>query len=206
MARSFRTALHKGHDAERRWVDSMRESGLSVAHGKKLVIEKSDPRTIHVETPDAVALFSVEIKERSLSFTAPDDYPYDTVFVDDQRGLSKEKYKNLIYVYISRPTGKWCWLTMLDRNDEWKEEVTHDRGRGHDVPVLVCPKRFLRPAEQLIDLVFPHLYLDLVDGQTDWLVSGGGETERRDSYLAKAHPDAGGRDSKATPKSRKRMG
>jgi len=206
VPRSFQSALRKGHDAERRWVDSMRDGGLAVGHGKKLVIAKSDPRTIHVETPDAVALFSVEVKERSISFSTPEDYPYDTVFVDDCRGLSKERYRNLVYVYLSRPTGAWVWLTMLDRNNEWKEEVTHDRGRGHALPVLVCPKRFLRPAEQLIDLVFPHAYLDLVDGSTDWLVSGGGETERRDSYSAKANPNAGGRDSKAQAKGRKHMG
>ena len=184
----------------------MRASGLAVAHGRKLVIAKTDPRTIHVETPDAVALFSVEIKERSLSFTGPEDYPYDTVFVDDQRGLSKERYRNLIYVYLSRPTGQWCWLTMLDRNDEWKEEVTHDRTRGHALPVLVCPKRFLRPAEQLIDLVFPHAYLDLVDGSLGGFVSGGGETERRDSYIAKENPDSGGRGAKTPSKTPKHMG
>ena len=206
MARSFRSALHRGHDAERNWVDAMRDSGLSVAHGKKLVISKTNPRTSNVETPDAVGLFSVEIKERSLTFTGPEDYPYDTVYVDDCRGLSKEPYKNLVYVYISRPTGQWCWLCMLDRTDEWKEEITHDRARGHDLSVLVAPKRFLRPASQLTELIFPHTYLGLVDGDTSCFLSGGGATEERDRYVAQTHPDAGARSGTAAIKTRKRMG
>lgn len=206
MGRSFRSALHRGHDAERRWVDAMRDSGLSVAHGKKLVISKNNPRTSNVETPDAVGLFAVEIKERSLTFTGPDDYPYDTVYVDDCRGLSKEPYKNLVYVYLSRPTGKWCWLCLLDRTSEWTEEVTHDRARGHDLSVLVAPKKFLRPASQLTELIFPHTYLGLVDGDTGCFLAGGGETEERERYVAQTHPDVGARAGTAAGKTSKRMG
>lgn len=184
----------------------MRAQGVSIAHGKKIRVAKHCRRTGHVETPDALALFSVEIKERSLSFTGPDDYPYDTVFVDDCRGLGMEPYKNLVYVYISKPTGCWCWLTLLDRDDEWKEEVTHDRGRGHDLPVLVAPKRCLRPAQQLVDLIFPHLYLDLVDGQTDCFLAGGGETEERERYVARTNPEAGGRSGAPAKKNGKHLG
>jgi hypothetical protein len=90
MHRSFRSSLQTGQDAERKWVDTLRTLGRCVAHGKKLVIKKHNKNEDHVETPDAVALLSVEVKERSLSFTGPEDYPYDTVFVDDLRGLGRE--------------------------------------------------------------------------------------------------------------------
>lgn len=206
MPRSFPTALRDGQNAERNWVESLRHLGLSVAHGKKLVIKNHDPRKDHVESPDALGLFSVEIKERSLSFNCPDDYPYDTVFVDDCRGLSKEPFKNLIYVYVSKPTGKWVWLTILDRDDTWTEQVTHDRARGHDVPVLVAPKSHLRPAKELTGLLFPHLYLDLVDGHTSPFVSGGGEAEERDRYVEKANPEAGGRGAPAPGKTDQHLG
>ena len=192
--RSFRTALSSGHAAERRWVEAMREAGRSAAHGKKLVVKVHNKNTDHVETPDALGLFSLEIKERSLKFTSPKDYPYDTVFVDDMRGLSRERLQHLAYVYVSKPTGEWVWLTSLDRDDSWKEQVVYDRGRGHDVPTLVAPRRFLRPARQLIDLLYPHDYLDLIDGETGLFLSGGGEAEERERYVAKTHPDVGGRD------------
>lgn len=186
--RSFQSALANGQEAERRWVQDLRLLGRSVCHGKKIRVRSHCKRTGHVETPDAVALVSVEVKERTLSFTCPDDYPYDTVFVDDLRGLGMEPYQNLIYVYRSKPTGKWVWLTMLDRDETWSEKVTFDRGRGHEVPVLVAPKKFLRPAERLVELIYPHCYLDLVDGDTGCFIGGGGEVEKRDRYVAKENP------------------
>ena len=206
MPRSFQSSLARGQEAERGWVQAQRELGRCVAHGKKLVIRKHNRVTDHVETPDAVGLLSIEIKERSLSFTCPDDYPYDTVFVDDCRGLGRESLAHFAYVYMSKPTGQWVWLTPLDRDDSWEEKVTFDRGRGHEVPVLVAPKAHLRPAEQLTKLLYPHLYLDLVDGDAGLFLCGGGETEERDRYVAKTHPDAGGRTLPPPRQTRKRMG
>ena len=191
--RPFKTSLSGGHSAERQWVESQRSRGLSVGHGKKLVVRHHNKNTDHVETPDAVGLFSIEIKERSLKFTSPEDYPYDTVIVDDLRGLSREPYKNLIYVYLSKPTGSWVWLCALDRDESWSEAVAFDRGRGHKVPCLYAPKSHLRPASQLTDYLYPHHYLELIDGNADLFVSGGGEAEERERYIAHTHPDLGGR-------------
>ena len=206
MHRSFRSSLTSGQNAERKWVDLLRAEGRSAAHGKKLVIKTHCKNKDHVETPDAVALLSIEIKERSLSFTSPEDYPYDTVFVDDCRGLARESLTHFAYVYVSKPTGKWVWLTPLDRDETWAEEVTVDRGRGHQVPVLVAPKSHLRPAAELIALIYPHAYLDLVDGETDIFLSGGGATEERERYVAKTHPDAGGRASRLKGKGNNHVG
>jgi hypothetical protein len=204
--RSFKSALRSGQDAERRWVGDRRSEGLAVAHGKKLIIARHNKNTDHVESPDAVGLVSIEIKERSLSFTSPEDYPYDTVFVDDMRGLGRERLQHLAYVYLSKPTGHWVWLTPLDRDESWKEEDVYDRGRRHNVPTLVAPKRFLRHAESLRAFLYPHHLLDLVDGETGAFVSGGGEVEERDRYVAQTHPDIGGRKLPPAPKTRKRMG
>jgi hypothetical protein len=192
--RSFKSALEGGHRAERNWVEAVREAGRSAAHGKKIVVKVHNKNKDHVETPDALGLFSLEIKERSLTFTSPEDYPYDTVFVDDMRGLGRERLQHLAYIYISKPTGEWVWLTPLDRDSTWKEQTVFDRGRGHDVPTLVAPRKFLRPASQLTDLLYPHNYLELIDGDCGLFVSGGGEIEERERYVAKTHPDAGGRD------------
>lgn len=166
VVRSFRPALEAGHKAERAWVESLRRLGRAVGHGVKEVRASVNKRTDHCPNPDALALFSVEIKERNLEFDDPDSFPYDTVFVDDLRGLSKEQNRNLIYVYISKITGQWVWLTLLDKDDTWQETTTYDRGRGHEVPVLVAPKSCLRPAQELIELIYPQGMLDLVDGDT----------------------------------------
>lgn len=204
--RSFQSALSGGHRAERAWVDNLRSLGRSVAHGKKIVVRNHCKVADHVDTPDSLALLSIEIKERSISFHGPEDYPYPTVFVDDARGLSREGIRHFAYVYVSRPTGKWVWLSPLDRDSSWTVQEVFDRGRGHPFQMLVCPKQHLRPAEQLINLIYPHLYLDLVDGNTTAFVSGGGEAEERDRYVAKTHPDAGGRGATPAGPTRERMG
>lgn len=206
MGRSFHHSLTDGHRAERAWVENLRRLGRSVAHGRKLVIKHHDKNTGHVESPDAVGLVSIEIKERSLTFTTPESYPYDTVFVDDLRGIGRETVRHLAYVYLSRSTGRWVWLSPMDRDGTWREEVTFDRGRGHEVPVLVAPKRFLRPAQQLIDYLYPHHLLGLVDGDTNSFLQGGGETEERDRYVAQTHPDFGGRDRPPAPEAGKHLG
>ena len=201
--RSFKSALKAGHKAERDWVNKVRSSGKSVAHGKKIVVKNHCKQTGHVESPDAVALFAIEIKERSLKFSNPETYPYDTVFVDDLRGLEMEKktFPNLIYIYKSKPTGKWVWLTLLDRNEEWEEGETYDRGRKHKVPLLIAPKKHLRSSESLLELLFPHQFLELVDGDTELFINGGGEIEKRDHYVAQKSSRAGTKTKRSTRKS-----
>ena len=194
VSRPFRSALVAGHDAERKWVDAIRVQGRSVAHGRKLVVAHHNKALDHVESPDAVGLFSIEIKERSLSFTCPADYPFDTVFVDDLRGLGRETVCHLAYVYLSGPTGKWVWLTPLDRDETWTETVVFDRGRGHEVPTLQAPKAHLRPAETLIQMLYPHRLLELVDGDTGLFLSGGGEVVEADRYVAPPRSGTGGRE------------
>lgn len=149
---------------------------------------------------------SLEIKERSLKFTSPEDYPYDTVFVDDLRGLGRESLQHFAYVYISKPTGKWVWLTPLDRDESWQTEEVWDRGRGHMVPTLVCPRGHLRPASQLTNLLYPHDFLSLADGNFDAFIHGGGETEERERYVARTHPDFGGRSHSPPGQANQHMG
>jgi hypothetical protein len=76
--------------------------------------------------------------------------------------------------------------------------VVFDRGRNHEVPTLVAPRRFLRPANQLTAYLYPHHLLDLVDGDCGLFLSGGGETEERERYLASAAASPAGRGRSST--------
>ena len=104
--RKFKDALRGGHNAERRWVEEIRESGLSVCHGKKLIVKEHSKLTGHVDSPDALALMSIEIKERLIRFTGPDDFPYPTVIVDDLRGMRMEKIKHFVDLLIEHQYGE----------------------------------------------------------------------------------------------------
>lgn len=195
--RSFKQALSNGHRAERAWVEDLRQLGRAVAHGKKLVIRRHNKNKDHCETPDAVGLVSIEIKERSITFTSPDDYPYPTVFVDDMHGLERETIRHLAYVFRSKPTGEWVWLTPLDRDERWEVQEVFDRGRGHVVPTLVAPKDCLRPAHTLVDFLYPHGHLEWIDADTGGFVAGGGATEEREHHPQREDQKAGGRSGEA---------
>lgn len=206
MPRSFRKSLTSGHKAEQAWVEKARRLGLSVAHGKKVVLTRHNKMKDHCGNPDAALLMTVEIKERGLTFTSPEDFPYDTVFVDDLRGLGKETLRPFAYVFVSRTTGHWVWVTPLDRDDSWTETVVMDTTRGHKMGMLVAPKSHLRPAEQLQQYLVPHGLLHVIDGDTSLFVTGGGQIERRERYIEKEDPFVDGGDRKTAPKTRKHLG
>ena len=206
MPRSFANSLTSGHRAERAWVDAHRSLGLAVAHGKKVILTKHNKVKDHCGNPDAALLMTVEIKERNLTFTGPDDFPYDTVFVDDLRGLGKEALRPFAYVFVSKNTGEWVWLTPLDKDETWTEQVVRDTTRGHSMGMLVAPKSHLRPAKQLIDYLVPHELLGGIDGDTGLFVTGGGEVEERERYDEKTNPTVDSGDRKTPKKTRKHMG
>lgn len=204
--RSFSTALASGHQAERLWVEQMRKRNCAVAHGRKFVAKNHCKQTGHVDTPDAAAVVGIEIKERSCAFTDPKSFPFATVYVDDLRGMALEQHTNLIYVYVSKPTGAFVWLTILDRNEEWKHATAFDKGRQHEVHVLEAPKSALRHADELMSLIYPLHLLELIDGETGAFRAGGGETEKVDRYVASTNPNAGERAGGTTPKGGQRVG
>jgi hypothetical protein len=206
VERSFTSALTSGHRAERAWVEAQRASRLAVAHGKKLILTKHCKVTDHCGTPDAAALLTLEIKERNLTFTSPDDFPYDTVFVDDLRGLGREQLSPFAYVFVSKKTGCWVWVTPLDRDESWTETVVRDTTRGHEMGMLVAPRKHLRRSEELQKYLVPHHSLELIDGDTSAFVVGGGKAEERERYVEKTSPDLGGRDRKTAPPTREHMG
>jgi hypothetical protein len=159
----FLNVLASAHKAERAWVDAQRGRGLAVAHGVKLVLPDHNPKKDFCPTPDAVAAVALEIKVRGLTFTSPDDFPYPTVFVDDLNGLRRAT--PFAWVYISQQTGAWVWLSSLDRDESWAEQTVWDTMRGFNVPTLVAPSKFLRPASTLCELLFPAEALQWVEGE-----------------------------------------
>lgn len=160
----FLAVLKDAHKAERAWVDSARDFGAAVAHGRKIVLPGHDPRKDFCPTPDAVAMVQLEIKVRSIKFTSPEDFPYPTVFVDDQSGLSKGP-EPFAWIFVSKPTGAWVWTSCLDRDSGWEFQPVFDSMRGFTCTTLVAPSSCLRPADQLLRMLFPGEGLQYVEGE-----------------------------------------
>jgi hypothetical protein len=160
-----------------------------VAHGKKVVLPGHDPRKDFCPTPDAVALVQLEIKVRTLTFTSPDDFPYPTVFVDDENGLSKGP-EPFAWIFLSKSTGAWVWTSCLDRSDEWQFQKVYDSLRGFTVSTLVAPRSCLRPADQLLRLLFSGDGLQYVEGEM-------GAFRAEEQEPSRCDPAARGRGRKA---------
>jgi len=109
-------------------------------------------------------MVSLEIKCRRLKFTDPSDFPYPTVFLDDEAGLSKGP-EPFAWVLVSKLTGSWVWACALDRNDEWRFETVWDSLRGHNIRALVAPTSALRPADQLLRILLRSDQLQWIEGQ-----------------------------------------
>jgi hypothetical protein len=189
----FLSVLSDAHKAEKTWVDSARASGAAVAHGRKIVLPKHDPRKDFCPTPDAVALVQLEIKVRSIKFTSPSDFPYPTVFVDDANGLSKGP-EPFAWVFVSKPTGAWVWASCLDRDDQWVFQDVYDTMRGFTCKTLVAPSCCLRPADQLLRMLFAGEGLQYVEGEM-----GAFRGEERAPDKCDPSPPRGGRKAKKNP-------
>lgn len=183
MNRPFNEALLRGHQAEREWVEEMRDEGAAVAHGKKLVQPKFSPSQEKCQSPDAVALVRVEIKQRDLKFTGPKDFPYDSAFVANISNERADLTAPLIYILRSAPTRCWVWVLGADRNAEWTESNVRDTTRGSIVRMLSCPKSHLRTSESLLPFLIKHDLLQLIEGDTTAFLreSEGGTTDEADS-------------------------
>jgi hypothetical protein len=183
MARSFSDALARGHEVERRWVENIRMAGRAAAHGRKFFHEGHRPSRDRIPAPDALLAVSVEIKERSFSFLGPDSWPYPTVYLDDVD--AREDLLHAAYVFVSRPTGAWVWVSGFERS-QWTQREIVDSTRGHELVVLECPKSLLRHSSDLISLTFPQTHFDFVSAGMEEFLRGGGERESYDRFLAKA--------------------
>ena len=162
MSRPFHEALLRGHQAEREWVETMRDDGAAVAHG----IKDSNCRGAKCLSPDAVALVRVEIKQRDLRFTCPEDFPYDTAFLRNMAGESEEPTLPMLYVIRSAPTRAWVWVFGPDRDESWTVSTVRDNTRGHCVTTLSCPKSCLRHSDSLLPWLIRHDLLRHIDGDT----------------------------------------
>lgn len=185
MSRPFTQSLRDGHRAERSWVESQRQDCLSVAHGKRVQRERYQANT-RCQVPDAAGLIRIELKQRDLVFTSPDDFPYPTAFVCNHANVEADLTQPLVYILISAPTQAWVWVLATDRDETWTVSPVRDSTRGSVIQMLSCPKSDLRHSESLKPFLMHHDLLQHIDGDTTAFLrakedprvgEGGGGTE-----------------------------
>lgn len=187
--------------AERQWVNELQDTGHAVAHGKKLVMPNFNPGRDRCHSPDAVALVRVEIKQRDLVFTSPEDFPYATAFVQNLSGEATDLTAPLVYILRSAPTKCWVWVLAADRDERWQESFVRDTTRGSMLRMLSCPKEDLRTSDSLLPFLIKHDLLALIEGDTSAFLRS-----KEDTRPNKANTKTGSGEPAAKKQTRKHMG
>lgn len=94
-----------------------------------------------------------EVKSRNVVFHTPDDFPFETIFVDTVGGWDQKPVKPNILLCISRETGAIIWLPTAATKDRWAIVAKHDNVRSIDERFYEAPKRLWRKSEELVDVL-----------------------------------------------------
>src|SRR4051812_43591168 len=105
----FLRQLAIGHQQARYAAGVLRERGIPVQVTPMEVRDTVDDRHRFSDEYDLLVgegrTAIVDVKSRDLSFTAPDDYPYATAFVDTVAGWDAKTHKPVAILLVSQVTG-----------------------------------------------------------------------------------------------------
>lgn len=83
----------------------------------------------------------VEVKQRSINFTSADDYPYQTVIVDERFKFDRIAPGKLWGYLIVNESGTHVCCIKPESRSEWTVESKYDKKDGQKRDFYVCPKR-----------------------------------------------------------------
>lgn len=96
--------------------------------------------------------FKIEVKSRNYNFTSPDDFPFDSIFVENVSGYEQRDNPPFAYVNISKPTGAMLFVGG-NKNSTWKIESAFDRTRKIKDEWYTAPRSKLRTMDNLIKAI-----------------------------------------------------
>jgi hypothetical protein len=80
----------------------------------------------------------MEAKRRTIDFTSPDDFPYDTIIVDTVSSWDKAKIKPELYVLTNKDL-TYCCVVMGATRRAWKQTTRYDRKKKRHRRFYECP-------------------------------------------------------------------
>jgi len=107
------------------------------------------PVTDTFDDGDLFVTLRVEHKVRSLQFTCREDYPYDTIFIDEVYKIDNKFDLPLCYV-IENTDGTCCAVIYGFTKPHWKKETKFDKIQNRVCDFYVVSKsqaRFCKPEE-----------------------------------------------------------
>lgn len=105
------------------------------------------------EHHDQIPMVETEVKSLSLTFTCPEDYPFDQVLVcsENSHKRKSDQYKTpRPFLMVSRPTGA---IVYVPAGTDLAVRSVHDASRGETYKVVYCKKGDLRGLKAFVQAV-----------------------------------------------------
>jgi hypothetical protein len=150
----FLRELRTGHEYAVLVADRLRAAGLHVDVTPMEVRADIDDRVRFVDEHDLTVgtrqPCRIDVKSRTLRFTGPADYPYQTAFVDTVAGWEAKQHKPMAIVLVSQPTEELAVISVRGAPAHWTRERRYDNTRRiHDWFYMVSRER-LRTLDELV--------------------------------------------------------
>jgi len=150
----FEQELKKGHSWQTKVGEVLIEAGIPaivsgimpVQYTRNKSYNYPEDRDIFIE-PD----FVIEVKSRNLYFTSPYTFPFDTAIMDTVRGWDQKDPEPRAVVLVSQLTGAMICVNVMEAKKDWSQEVIWDSVRQIKDNTYLCPKKYLRPFDELVE-------------------------------------------------------
>ena len=157
----FRSEVTKGHDWQRkiyeRLAADLQPHGIRVVMAEPTVRKDVKDRGQYKDEIDImVGPYRVEVHSRNLAFTGPDDYPFETAFVDPKNDWDSANPVPHAMILISQRKGGIAVISAKTQ-DAWSVDNVYDSVRGYSEDVYLCPRNLLVSYERLRDFYIMQL-------------------------------------------------
>lgn len=118
----------------------LRTHGCKVEVPSVQVRPSFEERHKYIDTGDIKITLRIEVKHRSFDFTSKQDYPYDTVMIDETFKIDRINRGELWgYVIVNQSATHLCFV-MAHTRKNWKIISKHDsKDAGRLCNSYVCP-------------------------------------------------------------------
>lgn len=146
----FERELRKGHAFQLKVADALMQMGYAAEVPELFVSKKDGFDYSFAQSEDVVVgRHVIEVKSRNLKFSGPENFPFQTIFVDTVEGYDLKDKKPALYVVISQLTGDMIAIETARTFEYWTKSRVYDRVRGVYISVYECPREYwegLEPA------------------------------------------------------------
>lgn len=98
-------------------------------------------RMKYADNGDLLITMPVQVKHRSLQFTCANDYPFPTIFIDENYKIEKGRKDLFMYVIVARD-GNHAAVIRRETRRYWVQKTIYDKRQKRNCTNQACPKEW----------------------------------------------------------------